>query len=920
MPETSQPDFKKLVRERLEGSSLSPTRETEIVEELSAHLCDRYEELLRTRITDEAAFGIVSRELEAHELIQQLRKVEQAASGVPTLGGTSGSNVFEELCYDLRYAFRLLRLNPTFTLVAVVSLALGIGANTAIFELLNAVRLRTLPVRDPQHLALIKLDTHGKGITGEGIGGTTTFAQYEQVRDRNQGFSELAAWGNSTFDLNTGGEVHNARGIYVSGNYFSVLGVNPALGRLINPADDARGCGAPGVVISYPFWRREYAESGSVIGKVITLDGHPFTILGVSAPYFFGMEVGRQFDVAIPLCAEAIMRPEHSALTHLDSWWLTMFGRLKPDWTLERASAQLQAISPSILQQTLPTHYNPRDKKDYLNFQFSAVPGETGTSGLRRVYDSPLLLLLAITALVLLIACANLANLMLARASAREREIAIRLALGAARRRLIRQLLTESLLIGGIGAMAGLVIAHSVSRIIVSRLSTHDRPVFIDLSQDWRMFAFTALLAVITCVLFGLAPALRATSAAPSRAMNASGRTVISSRERNGLRRGLVVTQVALSLVLMVTALLFVRSLQHLMQMDVGFQRDGILITYADMTRLNLSKQQRLDYAAEMLENIRHLPGVQAAAQTNVVPASGFGWNESILVQDKRQGLSNFMRTSPGYFGTMGTPILLGRDFDDRDSATSPKVAVINQRFAEKILNTQNAVGMTFQTHSFEDRPALTFQVIGMVKNAKYGDVRDEFEPVAYVPAAQDDEPDGGPAYMVRTSLPMEHMTAEIKQSAMNMSPAISLDFRIFKTQINESLARERMLATLSGFFGVLAGVLAVVGIYGVISYMVVRRTNEIGVRLALGATRGNIVRLILREAGTLLGVGLAIGTVLAVIAGRAATSLLYGLKATDIATYGMAIGILGTVTCAASLLPAGRAAKLDPMVALREE
>jgi predicted permease len=914
------PDFKQLVREKLAGSSLSPVRENEIIEELSDHLADRYQEMLNSRMSEDAAYRAVSQELAAHELIQQLQKVEEAAVEAPTLGARSGGNLLFELWYDLRYAVRLLRLNPTFTVVAVLSLALGIGANTAIFELLNAVRLRTLPVKDPQQLALIKLDTKDKGITGEGIGGITTFAQYEQVRDRNEGFLDLAAWGNSGFDLNTGGEVRNARGLYVSGNYFGALGVDPALGRLINPSDDVRGCGAPGVVISYPFWRHEYAQDASVIGKSITLDGHPFTLLGVTAPDFFGMEVGRQFDVAIPICAEALMRPEHSALTRLDTWWLTMVGRLKPGWTVERTSAQLQAISASVMQQTLPPQYNAEDKKDYLAFQFNAIAGETGTSSLRRVYDSPLLLLLAITALVLLIACANLANLMLARASAREREIAIRLALGAARGRLIRQLLTESLLIACAGAAAGLVIAHNVSRIIISLLSTQNRPVFIDLSLDWRMFAFTALLAMITCVLFGLAPALRATKAAPSRAMNASGRSVISSREKNGLRRGLVVTQVALSLVLMITALLFVRSLRHLMHMDVGFQREGILIAYVDMTRLNLSKQQRLDQATQMLDSIRHLPGVQAAAQTNIVPVAGYGWNENILVGGKKQGLSDFMRTSPGYFGTVGTPILLGRDFDERDSAKSPKVAIVTERFAEKLLKTPNAIGMSFEVHSYEDRPAEIYQIVGIVKDSKYRDVREEFQPLAYVPAAQDENPDGGPAYVLRGALPMETLTAEVKEAVMKMNPSISIDFRVFNTQITESLARERMLATLSGFFGVLAGVLAMIGIYGVISYMVIRRTNEIGIRMALGATRANIVRLILSEAGMLLGIGLVIGTALAAIAGRAAASLLYGLKSTDIATYGMAIALLTTVTCAATLLPAGRAAKLDPMVALRDE
>ena len=919
MPEM---EWKQPVREALRGFPLSATREAEIVDELSQHLADREQELLAAGKSPDLARQIVMEELAGHELILQLRRVERTSGESPTLGGTAGGNFWSSLGYDLRYALRLLRLNPSFTAVAVVSLALGIGANTAIFQLLDAVRLRTLPVKDPQELALVTLQTNGKGRTGEfrGSGSQNTYAQWEQIRDHNQAFSSMAAWGFTTFNLNPGGEVKNASGLYVTGDYFKLLGVSPALGRLLNASDDVRGCGAPGAVISYPLWRREYGQDASVVGRKITLDGHPFTIIGVTEPDFFGIEVGRQFEVAIPACAEAIIRSERSSLSNLDHWWLIIGGRLKPGWTVEKASAQLKSISPMIFQQTLPTKYTEEDRKSYLSFTVTAVAGETGTSSLRRSYASPLSLLLAITALVLLIACSNLANLMLARASAREREIAIRLALGAARGRLIRQLLTESLLIALIGAAAGLVIARNVSRVIVGFLSTQDRPIAIDLSMDWRMFAFTTLVAVVTCLLFGLVPALRATSTAPTRAMSASGRSVISSRERNGVRRTLVVTQVALSLVLVICAMLFVRSFNHLLQMDAGFEREGVLVTNMDMTPLNLSPEQRLIRKEQMLQAIRSLPGVESAAQTNIVPVSNSGWNENILIGEKRAGISNFMRISPGFFGTMKTPVLLGRDFDDRDSAKATKAAIVNQLFAEKLLKTSNPLGMTFSTRSYEDKPAVTFQVVGLVKNTAYQDLRDDFEPLVFLPAAQDDDPDTYPSYVIRSSLPMQTISAEVKEAALQVSPAIAIEFKVFKTQIAESLARERMLASLSGFFGLLAGVLAVVGIYGVISYMVARRTNEIGIRMALGASRGDILRLIMREAGVLLGIGLTIGTALAFVTARSAASLLYGLKPTDLVTYASAVTTLTCVTVAASMLPAQRAARLDPMVALRDE
>ena len=921
MPDPKRIDWKEAVRERLRDSALTPTRETEIIEEVSQHLSDRYYELVTNGTPEPAAHAQVMRELGSHQLLLELKRIEQPATEPLALGSDSGGNFVSGILYDLRYAWRLLRLNPSFTAVAVISLALGIGANTAIFELLNAVRLRSLPVKDPQQLALVKLDSHNKGRTGEfrGNGSQNTYAQFQLIRERNQAFSNVAAWGTGTFDLASGGEVHYARGLYVSGDFFNVLGVGPLVGRILNSSDDVSGCGSPGIVISYPFWRREFAQDANIVGRKLTLDGHPFSVIGVTPPNFFGIEVGRQFDVALPMCSEAIMRPEKSSLTHLDHWWLTVIGRLKPGWTIEKASAQLAAISPAIFKETLPANYTAKSREGYLGFTLTAVPGSTGTSYLRRVYADPLSLLLAITALVLLIACANLANLMLARASAREREIAIRLALGAARRRLIRQLLTESLLIALIGAAAGLLIAHNVSKLLLGFLSTQDSPLFVDLSLDWRMFLFTAGMAAITCVLFGLAPALRATTTAPSRAMNASGRSVTSTRERSGLRRILVVTQVALSLVLVISAMLFVRSLNHLMQMEAGLRREGIQIAYVDFSRLKIPPEQRRAYKEQILQSIRALPGVTSAAQTNIVPISGSGWNENIIVDEKLMDDADFMRVSPQFFKTVETPLLLGRDFDSRDSATATNVAVVNQLFAEKMLKTDNPLGKIFTIKSYEDK-VESFQVVGMVKNAKYNDLRDDFRPLVYVPDAQDKQPDPFPGYLIRSDLPPDTIMAEVKDALSKTSPVISLDFRVFRTQIMESLARERMLAMLSGFFGVLAGVLAVVGIYGVISYMVVRRTNEIGVRMALGATRGNILTLILREAGILLAIGIVIGTGLTFAAARMVSSLLYGLKPTDIATYALAICSLATVTIAASLLPAQRASRLDPMAALRDE
>ena len=444
---------------------------------------------------------------------------------------------------DLRYGARLLRLNPGFTVVAILSLALGVGANTAIFQLLDAVRLRTLPVRNPEQLVEVRIaDTPG-GRTGQFFGRfpRLTNPLWEQVRDRQEAFSSIFAWSPTTFNLTTGGEAREAQALWVSGDFFKTLGVAPLVGRVLTGEDDRRGCSAPGAVISYAFWQREYGGNPSAIGSPLTLDGHAYDVVGVTPASFFGVDVGRTFDVAVPLCAEPLARGERSGLDKPDVWFLSAFGRLRPDWTLERANAQLVAISAPIFKATLPPRYRPEDAQSYMNFKLAAYPSGTGVSSLRRNYESPLWLLLATSGLVLLIACANLANLMLARATAREREVAVRLAIGASRGRIVRQMVAESLLIAAIGAASGAVLAQWLSQFLVDLLTTENNRIFVALGIDWRIFGFTAALAVITCLVFGLMPAVRATRTQPVVAMKAGSRGSSDTRERFGLRRALVV-------------------------------------------------------------------------------------------------------------------------------------------------------------------------------------------------------------------------------------------------------------------------------------------------------------------------------------------------------------------------------------------
>jgi putative ABC transport system permease protein len=830
----------------------------------------------------------------------------------------------QTLWQDIRHSLRLLRLNPGFTTVAILSLALGIGANTAIFQLLDAVRLRTLPVKDPQQLAIVRIaDRSWSSGRHEGRYSQITNPQWEQVRDHQEGFSSIFAWAETNFNLAPRGEARSAPGMYISGDFFKVLELQPLIGRLLTAEDDRRGCGAQAAVISYPFWQHEYNGDPGVIGRKIMLDGNPFPIVGVTSPGFFGVEIGRMFDVAVPICSEPLFRTENSMMNMRHGYWLASMGRLKAGWTVERATAQLNTVSPAILEATVPEVYKPESVKKYMAYRFAAFSASNGFSELRGEYENPLWILLAIAALVLLIACANLANLMLARASSREREVAVRLAMGASRTRLLRQMFVESLLLAAFGAALGAGLAGLLSRFLVAFISTQGSPLFMDLGADWRVFGFTAGLAVFTCVLFGLTPAFRATSVAPAAVLKTASRGTTAGRERFGLRRMLVVSHVALSLVLLVGSLLFVRTLRNLLTLDPGFRQDSTIIASIDLSHNNIAVAQRQEFKRNLLERIRTVPGVDAAADVGIVPVSGNGWNENVWIggDEKRDAVSFFNRVSPGYFAAMKTPLLAGRDFDNRDTATSPKVAIVNETFVRKYFrNGENPTEMTFREDAPVGKPSPTYQIVGYVKDSKYLDLREEPRAIVFVPQVQDDQPDNYPQFMIHASVPPAAVIPAIKEALLQSAPETIVEFTMLQTQIRDSLLRERLMATLSGFFGFLAVVLATIGLYGVISYTVARRTNEIGIRAALGAQRGDVVGMIMREAGTMVLIGLVVGIVLTLALARAAASMLYGLKPHDPATLMLAALALTVVAAAAAFLPAHRAAGLDPMAALREE
>ncbi|HYL93144.1 MAG TPA: ADOP family duplicated permease [Alphaproteobacteria bacterium] len=626
--------------------------------------------------------------------------------------------------------------------------------------------------------------------------------------------------------------------------------------------------------------------------------------------------------MAAPICAEAVLRGENSRLTNGTMWWLVAVGRLNPGWSMKRASAHLDSISAGIFQATLPANYPAESMKHYLGFKLAAYPAGAGLSQLRNDYAGSLWLLLGASGLLLLIACANLANLMLARASAREREIVVRLALGASRGRLLHQLLMESLLLAALGSLLGLWIARALSGVLISFLSINGDPVFLDLNLDWRVLGFNAGLAALTCLLFGMTSALRATGAEPGLALKTGAHTVTAGRERFSLRRILVVSQVSLSLVLLAGALLFSRSLRNLMTLDIGFRQNGVLLAGLDFTSLHLPAERRLEFKRQLLDRIRAIPGTKAAATLDIIPITGDSWSHDVWMDgpSSPQRLEVlFNRVSPDFFRTLEIPLVAGRTFD-QEIAGGTKTAIVNEAFAQQLTNGANPVGKRFWREQTPSQPQALYEIVGLVKNTKYLDLREDFRPIVYLASSQDPSPDSSARVVLRSDLPPADITASVRRTVAEVNPGIVIDFDNLKTVIQGSLQRERLITTLSDFFGVLAVLLATMGLYGVISYIVARRTNEIGIRMALGADRTSVLRLIMREAVVLLVIGLGLGTTSALLAAKAAGNLLFGLKTNDPATFIMAAASLTLVTLAAGYFPAHRATKVDPMVALRQQ
>ena len=826
---------------------------------------------------------------------------------------------------DARYSVRALLRSPVFAVVTVASLGLGIGANTTIFTLLEAVVLRPLAVDRPSELAYLAVtDSNVVEPTSETGGIYFTNPIWEQVRDRQDAFSAIAAFGETTFDLAEGGEARRVSGEYVSGDYFRTFGVTPAAGHLFSKADDVRGC-AGMAVLSYRFWEREYGAQSNAVGRVIRLNGHPFDIAGITDASFRGPDVGREPDVYLPICAQAVVRGTSNNLDARSSWWLRVIGRYATGVDIRQARARLATISRASFEETVPLHWRVSEQQEYVTRKLSAAPAERGFSDVRSQYGKALFALMAGVGLILLIACANVANLLLSRAESRHRELAIRLAIGAARGRVLRQLITESVVLAVAGAVVGVFLARAGTSALVA-LITQPGPsgaVSLDLSLNWRLLAFTAIVSTLTVVLCGLYPAWRAMNVNAESAMRAQARGVIEGHNRFRLGKSLVVAQVALSLVLVVSALFLVGTLNNLSTLNPGFNPEGVLIARLDFTRAQLEGDGLGAAHRQVLERARAMPGVVAASSSDLTPIGPGSWNDEILVdgfvpKSMMDAVTWFNEVSDGYFATMGTRLIGGRDFGAADLPGAGKVAIVNDAWARHFFGNASPLGRQFRVRAGNSTNG-PYTIVGLVENSKYRSLREDAEPIAYVPSSQ---AEAGPrrSYELRAQGPAVSLVPAVRRLLQEINPNITVDFQTLSGQLATSLQREKMLAVLSAMFGAVALALAVLGLYGVTAYSVARRRAELGVRIALGALRSRVIRLVLGEVGVVVMLGLAIGAIGARAASTQVAPFLYGAAPTDVMVYVVAALVLAGVAFMAGLIPAWRAARVDPIEALREQ
>jgi predicted permease len=833
---------------------------------------------------------------------------------------------------DVRYAIRMLLKSPGFTAIAVLTLALGIGANTAIFSLIDAVMLKTLPVKHPGQLVLLSWDTNkwpgNFGQTGGDSSLSFSYPAFEEFSQQNHVLSGVFAFvplgftpQNTTVSFN--GEPTLANGMMVTGNFFSGLGVTPLLGRAISDADEPGGA-ARVAVISYPYWTRQFARDPSVIGKSVALNGIPFTIVGVTPAEFYGVQPGTAPDIWMAFADRPNLRPwgsepyhGSSVFTAKDWICLNIMGRLNPSQTRTQAEAALDTIFHNMVT----SDWKP-DKPDQVP-HLQLLPASQGISDLREGFAQPLKVLMWAVGLVLLIACANLATLLLARATGRHKEISVRLAMGGTRSRVIRQLLTESILLSTIGGAVGLLVADWGTQALLALIASGDNPTALDVRPDPRVLLFTVAASVLTGILFGIAPALSAAKVDLASAMREAASN-ISGGGGNRLGKLLVVAQVAASLVLMIGAGLYIRTLQNMEKMNLGFNQNNLLLFGLDPTRTGYHGERLVNLFDQVREQIQSLPGVKAVTLYEFAPFTGWSSNTSVTIEGSSRKVDNkivrFGTVGPDFFATMQVPVVLGRDIQISDTSNSPKVGVVNQTFVHTFLGDENPIGHYFNLGA-AGTDKRRFQIVGVVKDLELTDLHDHPRPKAFIPYTQVSDELDTMYFEVRSAGDPTALLSEIRGTVSQADPDLPLmGVKTQTEQTAEALTQERVFARLSTFFGLVALLLACIGLYGTMAYSVTRKTHEIGIRMALGASPAGVLRMVIAQGLQLALMGVVIGVAAGFGLTRLIASMMYGISPTDPLTFVAVSVVLIFVASLACFIPARRAMRVDPIIALRYE
>src|SRR6266446_5791090 len=883
---------------RLVGSLHKRPLENDLDDELQFHIQMRTQEFIASGMTQQEA------RYRAQRLFGNQLLLKERTRDMDTIGW------IETLGQDLRYAFRMLRKSPGFATVAVLSLALGIGANTAVFSLLNTLLLTKLPVRDPNGLYQL-IVTHRSATHNR-----FSYTDYRKLHDGFDIFDGVIAWRASNFQIEVDNAPLEVRGALVTGTFYDVLGVKPALGRLIAVSDDT-AAGSSVAVLGYSFWERVFGRDPNVIGKVFRVEGLPFTVVGITPREFSGTEVDYPRDVTFPVHVVKRIWPKDRLLEQADNFWLRVMVRLKPGNTMKSARPVLRDLWPKLLEADGPRPIDGWTQK--LNIE----PGGMGVSNVRNEFSEALVILMTLVALVLLIACANISNLLLARAAGRRKEIGVRVALGATRNRLVRQWLTESLVLTGLGGCAGMMLARWMAQVLLLFLPKGDAG-FLEFHLDVRMLLFAAALTSATTLLVGVLPSIQAANLSPGSAMNESARGSSGGR-RAWLTRGVVVAQVAVCLVLVTGALLFAYSLQNLSRSDYGFQRDGLLLVHTNPAKGGFKGDRAPLFFREFLARLNATSGIRSASCAYITPLSGdMVWEPAVVpgyVPAQNEMTTVYLNSvSPQYFATMGTRVLEGREFTDADDKTSRHVAVVNESFARRFFHG-DVIGRRFTVGdgSEDEQDMANLEIVGVVANTKYREPREKQKELVYFAMYQGKIAVSGTIQVrLAPGVRSDSASAQIRKIAGEVGKDVPVEVQPYNDLFRRRLQQDRMVALLSAFFGFLGMTLAFIGLYGVLACAVSARTGEIAIRMALGAQRASVIWMILRESLLLASLGAAIGIPASLLASRFVGSYLFGLKPSDPVAFALSTLAILTVAMLAGYLPGRRASSVDPMMTLR--